>query len=125
MMYGRAAEQDAIERLLADARAGRGAALVIRGEPGTGKTALLDHAAHAACRGGARLIRARAAEPEAGLPYAGLHLLLGPELDRRRALPQPQRDALSAALGMQGGPSGSVMSALAASQGEDMYRTSR
>jgi DNA-binding CsgD family transcriptional regulator len=104
MLYGRAAEQATIERLLEDARAGRGAALVIRGDPGIGKTALLDHAAHAAGQGGMRLIRAGAAEPEAGLPYAGLHLLLGPELSRRFALPQPQRDILSAALGLQSGP---------------------
>lgn len=105
MLHGRAAEQATIERLLADARAGRGAALVIRGEPGIGKTVLLDQAAHAAGQGGFRLIRAEAAEPEARLPYSGLHLLLGPELDCRFALPGPQRDALSAALGLQGGPS--------------------
>ncbi|MFD0887866.1 ATP-binding protein, partial [Streptosporangium algeriense] len=53
MLYGRAAEQAVIDRLLREARAGRSGALVVRGEPGIGKTALLDHAAS----GDTRVIR--------------------------------------------------------------------
>jgi DNA-binding CsgD family transcriptional regulator len=122
MLHGRATERSTIDRLLADARAGRSGALVIRGEAGIGKTALLDYAAAAAgpaasddaVSGGAaaadaappgmaamRLLRAVGVESEAALPFAGLHLLLGSVLDRRLALPRPQRDALEAALGLR------------------------
>ncbi len=104
MLYGRPAEQAMIDGLLADARARRSGALVVRGEPGIGKTALLGYAARAADQSNIRVIRGAGAELEAGLPFAGLHLLLRPVLDRRFALPQPQQDALSAALGLKGGP---------------------
>jgi DNA-binding CsgD family transcriptional regulator len=97
--------------LLADARAGRSGALVIRGEAGVGKTALLDYAASGAATPGdvirpgmvaARVLRGAGVQSEAELPFAGLHLLLGPALDRRATLPQPQRDALGAAFGLRG-----------------------
>jgi DNA-binding CsgD family transcriptional regulator len=108
-----------IDRLLADVRAGRGGALVIRGEVGIGKTTLLDYAAVAAgtvttndaASGGAapappdraavRVLRGAGIRPEAELPFAGLHLLLGSTLERRAGLPRPQREALEAAFGLR------------------------
>lgn len=97
MLYGRATEQGVINRLLSEAQAGRSGALLIRGEPGIGKTALLDHAAGA---GNLRVLRGTGVESEAELPFAGLHLLLRPVLDRVRALPEPQERALRAAFGL-------------------------
>ncbi len=94
MLTGRAAEQAAVDRLLAAARAGTSGVLVLRGEAGIGKTALLDYA------GGIRVVRGRGIEPEAGLPFAGLRLLLRPALDRAGALPAPQRRALEGAFGL-------------------------
>jgi DNA-binding CsgD family transcriptional regulator len=122
VLHGRATGRSVIDRLLADARAGRSGALVVRGEAGIGKTALLDYAAaaagpvaagDAATGGGAagdaappgtaalRVLRGVGIKSEAELPFAGLHLLLRSVLDRRATLPQPQRDALDAALGLQ------------------------
>jgi DNA-binding CsgD family transcriptional regulator len=104
MLNGRAAEQAAIDRLLAAARAGTSGALVLRGDPGIGKTALLDYAAAAA--GGFQVVRGTGIESEAELPFAGLHLLLRPALDRAAALPVPQRQALEGAFGLASGPPG-------------------
>jgi DNA-binding CsgD family transcriptional regulator len=112
VLYGRATERAVIDRLLANARAGRSGALVVRGEAGVGKTALLDYAAAAAGTvasddgappgvAAVRVIRGAGLQSEAELPLAGLHLLLGPVLERRVALPQPQRDALDAAFGLR------------------------
>jgi DNA-binding CsgD family transcriptional regulator len=112
VLYGRATERAIIDRLLADARAGRSGALVVRGEAGVGKTALLDYATAAAGTGASddgappgvaavRVIRGAGLQSEAELPFAGLHLLLGSVLDRCGALPQPQRDALDAAFGLR------------------------
>jgi len=107
VLYGRAAEQSVIDELLAGTRAGRSGVLVIRGDPGIGKTTLLDYAARSADaaggpgRVGMRVIRGGGVESEAELPFAGLHLLLGPALDRLPALPQPQQDALGVALGLR------------------------
>ncbi|PLW71047.1 helix-turn-helix transcriptional regulator, partial [Streptomyces sp. DJ] len=89
-LHGRKPEEDAIAELLAGARAGTSSSLVLRGEPGIGKTALLDHAAAAA--GGMRLVRGAGAEFEAELPFAGLQLLLRPALGALAALPCPQRE---------------------------------
>ena len=105
MLYGRAVEQSVIDELLAGARSGRSGVLVIRGDPGIGKTALLDYAARRAdvAAGpdgvGMRVIRVRGVESEAELPFAGLHLLLRSALDHLPALPPTQQDALGAALG--------------------------
>jgi DNA-binding CsgD family transcriptional regulator len=104
MLNGRAAEQAAIDRLLDAARAGTSGALVLRGDPGIGKTALLDYAAAAA--GGFQLVRGTGIESEAELPFAGLHLLLRPALDRMDSLPVPQRQALEGAFGLAPGPAG-------------------
>ncbi|GGV04164.1 LuxR family transcriptional regulator [Kitasatospora herbaricolor] len=107
MLFGRGAEQAAIGRLLDEARGGRSGVLVLRGEPGIGKTALLEHAA-AAAGPEFRVIRATGVEYEAELPFAGLTLLLAPGLDRLPALPGPQRRALEGAFGLaeESGPAG-------------------
>ncbi|WP_344862769.1 ATP-binding protein, partial [Planomonospora alba] len=97
-LYGRKPEQDALAGLLAGARAGTSASLVLRGEPGIGKTALLDHAAAEA--GDLRLLRGTGIESEAELPFSGLQLLLRPALGSLAALPGPQREALEAAFGL-------------------------
>jgi DNA-binding CsgD family transcriptional regulator len=130
VLYGRVVEQAIIDELIAGACVGRSDVLVVRGEPGIGKTALLDYAATTAgamppCvpdgvaangavsgnadranvaqpgAAGIRVIRAAGVESEAELPFAGLHALLGPVLDRSGSLPGPQRDALSGAFGMR------------------------
>ena len=87
--------------MLGQARAGSSAVLVVRGEPGIGKTALLDYAAGRAL--GFRVIWARGVESEMELAFAGLHQLCAPMLGRLGQLPKPQRDALAVALGMQQG----------------------
>ncbi|MFG3225272.1 AAA family ATPase [Kitasatospora sp. NPDC048194] len=99
MLYGREHEQAAVDGLLAAAGDGRSGVLLLRGEAGIGKTALLDDAV---ARAGARfrVIRAAGVEYEAELPFAGLSMLLAPGLDRLDALPGPQRRALEAAFGL-------------------------
>ncbi|OIV39273.1 helix-turn-helix transcriptional regulator [Mangrovactinospora gilvigrisea] len=98
VLHGRAAETAAIEELLVPARGGSSGALVLRGEPGIGKTALLDHAAGRAAELGLRLLRGTGIEMEAELPFAGLQLLLRPALRHLDALPAAQRATLEAAL---------------------------
>jgi hypothetical protein len=98
MLYGRRAECDALERLLADARRSRSGVLVVRGEAGAGKSALLDHAAGQAT--GMAVLRAAGVESEAELPFATLHQLLRPVLDLAGRLPGPQAAALGGALGL-------------------------
>src|ERR1700677_3833477 len=97
MMLGRGAETAAIAALLAGVRGGRSGALVVRGEAGIGKSALLDEAAHQAAATGIVVLRGTGIETEAELPFAGLHLLLRPLLDRVQALPARQAEALSRA----------------------------
>jgi DNA-binding CsgD family transcriptional regulator/tetratricopeptide (TPR) repeat protein len=77
----------------------RGGALVVRGDPGIGKTALLAVASAAADSKGVPVLRTAGAQSETGLAFAGLHQLLRPVLARLDRLPGPQRDALSAAFG--------------------------
>ncbi|MFB9351728.1 AAA family ATPase [Streptomyces heliomycini] len=98
MLHGRSDEISVIDRLLADCRTGRSGCLLITGEPGMGKTALLEYAASAA--DGLRVVRGTAIESEAHLPFAGLHLLLRPALDRAGTLPEPQARALRGAFGL-------------------------
>jgi DNA-binding CsgD family transcriptional regulator len=97
VLVGRRAERAQIRSLLAAARRGQSGALVLVGEAGVGKTALLEDAASAR---GLRVLRARGVEAEAELPYAGLHTLLRPVLGLVPALPPPQREALGAALAL-------------------------
>ncbi|WUH99095.1 AAA family ATPase [Spirillospora sp. NBC_00431] len=98
-VYGRLAETAEIDRLLDRARAGAGGGvLILRGEAGIGKTALLDRAVSRA--GGMRVLRGSGIEAESEIPFAALHLLLGDRLDRVGDLPAPQAAALRAALGL-------------------------
>ncbi|MFB4263156.1 AAA family ATPase [Nonomuraea sp. GTA35] len=102
MLYGRASEQAAIEDLVEAARAGRSGGLVLRGEPGIGKSALLDWAAEHCAGSGVRVLRVAGIETEADLAFAGLVQLLWPVKDRLEALPATQADALRAVLGSGG-----------------------
>src|ERR1700750_276151 len=92
VLLGRAGERQAFDRLLKDARDGRSAVLVVRGEAGLGKTALLHYCARQAAR--FRVARIAGVESELELPYAGLHQLCGPLLERLPMLPEPQQEAL-------------------------------
>lgn len=100
-LRGRGAECAVIDRLLDAARAGRSGALVIHGEPGIGKTALLEYATEDASD--FRVLRAAGVESEMELPFAGLHQLCGSLLDGIGGLPEPQRDALRVAFGIRSG----------------------
>ncbi|HEY6758897.1 MAG TPA: AAA family ATPase, partial [Baekduia sp.] len=103
-LLGREAERRVFDALLADASAGTSGVLVVRGEAGVGKTALLDELERDA--GGFRTARAVGVESEMELAYAGLHQLCAPALEHLDALPGPQRDALATAFGLsrQGPP---------------------
>lgn len=103
-LLGRDDERAVLDRLLADARAGAGRALVLRGEAGIGKTALLDH--FTAQASGCRVARAMGVESERELPYAGLQQLCAPFLDRLEHLPAPQRTAIGTAFGLTSGSTG-------------------
>jgi DNA-binding CsgD family transcriptional regulator len=107
MLHGRSEELAVIDGLLADARAGRSGVLVVRGEAGIGKSALLAHAAHGGgsdggngSAGGIRVLRGTAVESESVVPFAGLNLLLGGVMDRVDSLPANQSAALRGALGL-------------------------
>ena len=100
-LLGRRDECGMLDRLVAGVRAGQSQVLVLRGEAGAGKTALLDYLRERAA--GCQVIRAAGAESEMDLPFAALHQLCAPFLDRLELLPGPQRDALSVAFGMRDG----------------------
>src|SRR5215211_7956739 len=101
VLLGRTAERQMLDRLLENVRAGQSAVLVVRGEAGVGKTALLHYCARQAS--GFRAARIAGVEAEMELPFAGLHQLCAPMLTQLDALPEPQRDALSVALGLSSG----------------------
>jgi len=101
-LTGRFSERAVLDRFVADVRAGEGRALVVRGEPGVGKTALLDYLAGRAS--GCLVVRAAGVQSEMELAFAGLHQLCAPMLDHAESLPVPQRDALRTALGLSAGP---------------------
>ena len=98
MLRGRHRECDVVDGLLEGVRAGRSGALVIRGEPGIGKTALLEYAIESASD--LRVVRAVGVESEMELAFAGLHQLCTPMLDQLGRLPDPQREALGAVFGL-------------------------
>jgi DNA-binding CsgD family transcriptional regulator len=101
-LLGRNAELAVLDGVVDGARAGRGCVLVVRGEPGVGKSVLLDYVAEQAS--GCRLARAAGVECEAELTFAGLQQLLSASmLERSEHLPAPQRDALRVVLGVQQG----------------------
>ena len=101
MLRGRAGECATLDELLGAVRRGESGVLVLRGEAGLGKTALLEYASRS-CEG-CRVIRAGGVESEMELPFAALHQLCLPLLDRLEALPEPQRDALQTAFGLMSG----------------------
>jgi DNA-binding CsgD family transcriptional regulator len=100
-LVGRRGECDVLDQLVEAVRAGESGSLVVRGEPGVGKTALLDYVAEHAS--GCRVVRAAGVQSEMELAFAGLHQLLGPMLDRLDHLPVPQHDALRTAFGVSPG----------------------
>jgi DNA-binding CsgD family transcriptional regulator len=102
MLRGRRAECLQLDRLLTGMRGGgHSAVLVLRGEAGIGKTALLQYTAERA--EGCRVLRSLGIESEMELPFAGVHALCAPLLDGLESLPPPQRDALRTAFGMSSG----------------------
>jgi len=101
VLYGREPERARVAALLADARAGTAGALLIRGEPGVGKSALLQDALEAVA--GMRVLSTHGLESEAPLAFAGLHQLLRPVLPLLERLPAPQARALRVAFGQQDG----------------------
>src|SRR5580698_2199949 len=101
-LIGRGRECGTLDRLIEAVRAGESRSLVVRGEPGAGKTVLLDYLARRA--GGFRVARAVGVQSEMELAFAGLHQLCGPMMDRAGRLPLPQRDALRTVLGLAPGP---------------------
>jgi DNA-binding CsgD family transcriptional regulator len=100
-LVGRRRECERLDRLVEAVRAGESRVLVVRGEPGMGKTALLGYLVDQApdCR----LVQAAGVQSEMELAFAGLHQLLAPLLDRIERLPVPQRDALRTAFGISPG----------------------
>jgi DNA-binding CsgD family transcriptional regulator len=101
-LTNRLRERDALDRFIEAVRAGESRALVIHGDPGVGKTVLLDYlAGHAT---GCRVARAAGVQSEMELAFAGLHQLCAPMLDQDARLPVPQREALRTALGLSAGP---------------------
>jgi DNA-binding CsgD family transcriptional regulator len=102
VLRNRCSECGALDRLIEAVRAGASRVLVVRGEPGVGKTALLDYVAgHAP---GCRVVRAAGVQTEMELAFAGLHQLCAAMLDHLDRLPVPQREALQTAFGLGGGP---------------------
>jgi DNA-binding CsgD family transcriptional regulator len=104
-LLDRRVERKAVDQVLARGTAGDSAVLVVRGEPGIGKTVLLNYAVSRASVSGFRVVRAWGVESEMELAFAGLHQLCVPLLGRRmEQLPSPQRDALAVSFGLQEGP---------------------
>src|SRR5271169_6530442 len=101
-LTNRRAERGVLDQLVGAVRAGGSRVLVVRGEPGVGKSALLDYLAGRAS--GCRVVRAAGVESEMELAFAGLHQLLAPVLDRLEGLPGPQQEALRTAFGLSSGP---------------------
>ena len=101
MLHGRREECAVLDRLLEDARAGTSGVLVLRGDAGIGKTALLEYAVASASD--LRVLRAVGVEAEMQLAFAALHQLCVPLLDRLDGLPGPQRDALATTFGLSEG----------------------
>jgi hypothetical protein len=101
-LVGRRNECQALDDLLAGVKAGRSAALVLRGEPGIGKTELMRYLLGRVA--GCRIVRAAGVQTEMELSYAGLHQLCVPLLTGLDRLPEPQRDALRTAFGLRDGP---------------------
>src|SRR5262245_59540641 len=111
-LRGRLNECGALDRLLTNVRAGQSQVLVVRGEPGVGKSALLEYVTQSATA--CRVLLTAGIEHEMELAYAGVHQLCTSILNRRDQLPDPQRDALETAFGLSAKPpSGRFMVGLA------------
>jgi DNA-binding CsgD family transcriptional regulator len=100
-LVGRQRERAVLDRLVDAARGGDGGVLVVHGEPGVGKTALLEYAVEAGQ--GYHVARTSGVEGEMELPFAALQQLCSPFLELVELLPQPQRDALGVAFGLEAG----------------------
>ena len=100
-LLGRTGELQVLDRLITNVRSGQSAVLVVRGEPGIGKTALLRHLIRQAS--GFHVVRAAGVESEMELAFAGLHQLCVPMLGRLGSLAEPQRRGLSIAFGLTSG----------------------
>jgi DNA-binding CsgD family transcriptional regulator len=100
-LVGRRSDCDVLDRVLADVRTHQSCVLVLRGEAGIGKTALMEYLARTGS--GCRVVRAAGVQSEAELAFAGAHQLCAPLLDRMDDLPGPQRDALGTAFGLTAG----------------------
>ena len=100
-LFGRRDERAVLESLLRQASAGESSVLVLRGEAGIGKTALLEFVAERAT--GCSVVRAVGVQADMELAFAGLHHLCVPMLHRMPTLPAPQRSALHVAFGLRGG----------------------
>ena len=100
-LTNRFSERGVLDRFVAGVRAGEGQALVVRGEPGVGKTVLLDYLAGRAS--GCLVARAAGVQSEMELAFAGLHQLCAPMLEHAESLPAPQREALRTAFGLSAG----------------------
>jgi DNA-binding CsgD family transcriptional regulator len=100
-LFGRTGELEILGRLIANVRSGQSGVLVVRGEPGIGKTALLRQLIAEAS--GFAVARVAGVESEMELPFAGLHQLCAPMLGRLGSLPEPQRRGLSVAFGLASG----------------------
>jgi len=100
-LLDRRGECAALDGLLGDLRSGSGRALMVRGEAGVGKSALLEYVAEAAAD--MQVARSAGVESEMELAFASLHQLCAPLLDRLEGLPGPQRDALGIAFGLREG----------------------
>src|SRR2546421_12143758 len=101
MLLDRRSEREVLDRLLEAVRQGESRVLVVRGEPGVGKSALLEHLVEQTS--GCRVARAPGVQSEMELVFAGLQQLCAPMLDRLERLPAPQRDALGTAFGLTSG----------------------
>ena len=101
-LTARRGERGVLDRLVDAVRAGESRVLVVRGDPGVGKTVLLNYLAQRAS--GCRVVRVAGVQSEMELAFAGLHLLSAPMLDRLHRLPVPQREALRTAFGLSVGP---------------------
>jgi DNA-binding CsgD family transcriptional regulator len=100
-LRGRAPECAALDAMLAAVRSGQSRTLVVRGEAGVGKTALLEYLVDSGSD--LRVLRAGGVESEMELAFAGVHMLCAPLLDRLERLPAPQREALEVVFGLSGG----------------------
>jgi DNA-binding NarL/FixJ family response regulator len=101
-LLGRRSERAVLDQLLADVRNGGSQVLVVRGEAGVGKTALLNYATESAPD--LRLLHAVGVQSEMELVFAALHQLCMPLLDRMKRIPEPQRRALATVFGLAPGP---------------------